>query len=629
MKKHFILTALLLTTQVISQAGAQESCPLKGYSLVWQDEFEGKELDLKKWTYQEAKAGWVNHELQTYIKGTTPKGEKTAVVSNGTLKINALAEGDKVYSARIYGNRQQGFRYGYIEARIKLPVGKGTWPAFWMMPVKHTKGWPADGEIDILEEVGVDANRVSSSIHCRAYNHPQKTQKTHEMLCETAESDFHVYALEWTKDYIRTYVDGKVQLFFENDKAGNRDTWPFDAAFYPILNLAWGGDWGGYKGVDPKALPVTMEVDYVRVWQKQPLLPYKPYLQNPTKDGITIMYQTSEPCHQWVEFGTDSTQMTRKRALLGGQEICHDIKGKVRLEGLTPGVTYYYRVGAQAFLKNDTYNKAFGPVEYTPCYSFTLPGEKTTDFRALVLNDLHLNYHKGTWERMSKLTQDWKYDFVIFNGDCITEPQNQQDAIWLINTLAGAFRGSTTPCFFVRGNHEIRGAFSSGMPELLDNPGGKTYGAFSWGDTRIVVLDCGEDKSDDHKEYFGLNDFTSFREEQIPFLKEELKSKAFKKAKARILVNHIPLWGNGDKYRPCTEMWNPLLKKAPFHVNISAHTHKYRIIPVGEAGNPYPVVIGGNPTNATPIILEKKGNKLTLEAYDESGKIVDTLEWKL
>ena len=167
------------------------------------------------------------------------------------------------------------------------------------------------------------------------------------------------------------------------------------------------------------------------------------------------------------------------------------------------------------------------------------------------------------------------------------------------------------------------------MPELLDNPGGKTYGAFSWGDTRIVVLDCGEDKPDDHKEYFGLNDFTSFREEQIPFLQEELKSKAFKKAKARILVNHIPLWGNGDKYRPCTEMWNPLLKKAPFHVNISAHTHKYRIIPVGEAGNPYPVVIGGNPTNATPIILEKKGNKLTLKAYNESGQVMDTLEWEL
>ncbi len=89
------------------------------------------------------------------------------------------------------------------------------------------------------------------------------------MFCEGAEDGFHVYALEWTADYIRTYVDGKEQLYFENDGKNDNDTWPFDKAFYPILNIAWGGDWGGYKGVDETALPVTMEVDYVRVWQKK------------------------------------------------------------------------------------------------------------------------------------------------------------------------------------------------------------------------------------------------------------------------------------------------------------------------------------------------------------------------
>ena len=268
--KKILLIALIFAASGTSLATAKgKSCPLKGYKLVWNDEFKGNALDESKWTWQESRAGWVNHELQTYVKGRTPQGAQTAFVSDGTLKIRALAEGDKIYSARIYGNRQVGFEYGYIEARIKLPKGRGTWPAFWMMPVKHTKGWPADGEIDIMEEVGVDANRVSSSIHCRAYNHPQKTQKTHEMLCPTAESDFHVYALEWTADYIRTFVDGREQLYFENDQAGNRDTWPFNAPFYPILNLAWGGDWGGYKGVDAQALPVTMEVDYVRVWQKK------------------------------------------------------------------------------------------------------------------------------------------------------------------------------------------------------------------------------------------------------------------------------------------------------------------------------------------------------------------------
>ncbi len=226
MKRTIMLCCALMMIAGV-EAKKIKSCPLKGYTLVWNDEFNDKTLDMQKWVYQEARAGWVNHELQTYVKGTTPAGRNVVEVSDGTLKIYAIPEGDKVYSGRIYGNRQNGFRYGYVEARIKLPVGRGTWPAFWMMPVKHEKGWPADGEIDIMEEVGANANYVSSSIHCKAYNHPMKTQKTHEMLIPTAESDFHVYALEWTADYIRTYVDGKEQLFFENDHAGNNDTWPF------------------------------------------------------------------------------------------------------------------------------------------------------------------------------------------------------------------------------------------------------------------------------------------------------------------------------------------------------------------------------------------------------------------
>ena len=241
--------------------------PIAGYRLVWHDEFVGSSVSTTRWSYQTADAGWVNHELQTYVAGRSPQGTKVSEVSNGTLKIRAFKEGGKIYSARMYGQKSTGFKYGYIEARIKLPHGKGTWPAFWMMPVKYSK-WPDDGEIDIMEEVGVDPNVVSSSIHCKAYNHPNNTQKTHAMTCNAAEHSFHVYALEWTADYIKTYVDGQPQLTFENDGTGNKDTWPFNVAFYPILNLAWGGDWGGYAGVDESALPVTMEVDYVRIWQK-------------------------------------------------------------------------------------------------------------------------------------------------------------------------------------------------------------------------------------------------------------------------------------------------------------------------------------------------------------------------
>ena len=157
--------------------------------------------------------------------------------------------------------------YGYIEASIKLPKGKGTWPAFWMMPVNFTS-WPADGEIDIMEEVGYHPNYVSSSLHANAHVHTQGTQVTYEMLCEGAEDGFHTYAILWTQQNITTYVDGKVQLSYDNRGLG-RDDWPYDDPFYVILNLAWGGDWGGAQGIDESALPATMEIDYVRVFQKK------------------------------------------------------------------------------------------------------------------------------------------------------------------------------------------------------------------------------------------------------------------------------------------------------------------------------------------------------------------------
>lgn len=108
-----------------------------------------------------------------------------------------------------------------------------------MMPKNYT-AWPDDGEIDIMEEVGYNANYVSSAIHCKAYHHSIGTQKTGETFLPTAQTEFHVYALEWTEDFIRTFVDGKQLFRFDNDKANNRNTWPFNAPFYLKLNLRMG-----------------------------------------------------------------------------------------------------------------------------------------------------------------------------------------------------------------------------------------------------------------------------------------------------------------------------------------------------------------------------------------------------
>ena len=254
----------------ISQEAAAQAAYYapEGYQLVWHDEFdEGSELNPNDWTHEVQNSGWVNHELQNYVNHLTPGGTPVTQVRNGQLRITALKENGKVYSGRVYAKRSTGWKYGYIEASIKLPKGKGTWPAFWMMPVNF-HSWPADGEIDIMEEVGYHPDYVSSSLHANAHVHSNGTQVTHEMYCKGAEGEFHTYAIEWTAQNITTYVDGKVQLSYDNRGLG-RDDWPYDDPFYIIFNLAWGGDWGGAQGVDESVLPVTMEVDYVRVFQKK------------------------------------------------------------------------------------------------------------------------------------------------------------------------------------------------------------------------------------------------------------------------------------------------------------------------------------------------------------------------
>lgn len=244
-----------------------------GYTLVWSDEFNQGPVPGSDWTIENWAPGHVNNELQTYTSKEVD-GKRTLEVKDGFLFINCFKGSDgKVYSGRMNARPNTGWLYGYVEARILLPKGKGTWPAFWMMPSNvdwNKNPWPYCGEIDIMEEVGANPDYVSSSLHTGNYNHTKGTQKTHEMKCPRAEEEFHVYALEWTEDAITTYVDGKVQLRATKAEMGaDHDSWPFHYAFYPILNLAWGGDWGGYKGVDENALPTTMKVDYVRIFQKQ------------------------------------------------------------------------------------------------------------------------------------------------------------------------------------------------------------------------------------------------------------------------------------------------------------------------------------------------------------------------
>ncbi|MGN6293197.1 MAG: glycoside hydrolase family 16 protein [Chitinophagaceae bacterium] len=236
---------------------------------VWAEEFNYTGApDAANWYYDIGGSGWGNNELQYYTNSTD-----NAVVAGGVLKITARNEamgGMNYTSARMLSKNLGDFLYGRAEIRAKLPAGRGTWPAIWMLPTDWVYGeWPKSGEIDIMEHVGYDPNVVHFSVHTQAYNHTINTQKTSTKTIPTAMTEFHNYRVDWTPYAVRGYFDDALVFTFTNDGKGAA-TWPFDKRFHLILNLAVGGNWGGAQGVDNTAFPATMEVDYVRLYKMIP-----------------------------------------------------------------------------------------------------------------------------------------------------------------------------------------------------------------------------------------------------------------------------------------------------------------------------------------------------------------------
>jgi beta-glucanase (GH16 family) len=188
------------------------------------------------------------------------------------LVIEARKEsfgGREYTSTRLISKDKGTFTYGRVEVRAKLPSGRGTWPAIWMLANKQVYGntyWPDNGEIDIMEHVGFDPNVVHFSIHTNALNWTKQTQQTAKTNVPTALTDFHVYRLDWTPVGLKGYVDNRLYFDFPNGRGGWQ-VWPFDQPFFMLLNIAVGGNWGGQQGVDDSVFPQRLEVDYVRVYK--------------------------------------------------------------------------------------------------------------------------------------------------------------------------------------------------------------------------------------------------------------------------------------------------------------------------------------------------------------------------
>lgn len=350
-----------------------------------------------------------------------------------------------------------------------------------------------------------------------------------------------------------------------------------------------------------------------------------PYLQNPGTDEMTVMWLTNVPARSWVEYGTDPDNLKRARAFLEGEMVANNKINRIHLTDLKPGTKYYYRAVSQEITRYSSYYKEFGDTVRTKLKSFTTWSDNIKDFRVIVYNDIHSNM--AMFNKLHSLVETKPYDLVIFNGDCFDDVEVENDILDRLLTYTPKIKSDEIPSIFIRGNHETRGEYSQHLWDYLGRIGGRSYSSFSLGDTRFVLLDCGEDKPDDHWVYYDMNDFTQHRLDQAEFLKQELKSKAFKKANKRILIHHIPLFGeNLDKYTPCSDLWIPVIEKAPFNVSLNAHTHRFELIEKGRYKNNFPVIIGGGnrEPSGTVMVLDKKGSNLRLEVYNSAGdKLVD------
>lgn len=261
--KNFFLICVIVFSFFVLQRCLEKTPP----RLVWSDEFSNPGApDTSKWSYDLGGHGWGNNELQYYTNDA-----RNVRVENGNLVIEARKDSfeNKAYtSSRIISKHKGDWLYGRIEVRARLPKGKGTWPAIWMLSTDWKYGdWPASGEIDIMEHVGYDPEVVHGTIHTEAYNHVKQTQKEGKITVTGAQDDFHIYAVDWRENKIEFFVDNKLYHTVERDPKDDFKGWPFDQKFHLLMNIAVGGNWGGKEGVDESIWPQQMIVDYVRVYE--------------------------------------------------------------------------------------------------------------------------------------------------------------------------------------------------------------------------------------------------------------------------------------------------------------------------------------------------------------------------
>lgn len=356
-----------------------------------------------------------------------------------------------------------------------------------------------------------------------------------------------------------------------------------------------------------------------------------PYLQAMTDSSVAIVWTTNKPATAWVELAPDDGSHFYKEERPKYFSASNGLKNvgtvhQVKLRALKPGTRYRYRVYSQEVLKHEWVHVQYGNVAATAVYqqkplTFQTNGAPGP-FEFAVVNDIH--------ERNPVLKQllgqvDFStVDFVVFNGDMVSSSMSEEQVFKGFMDTATLLFASEIPMYYARGNHETRGPFAAEFPQYFPGPSGQLYYSFTKGDACFIVLDGGEDKPDSDIEYSGITDMDAYRNEQTDWLRTVVQTDAFRKAKYKIAICHVPPADGWHGSQEIKKKWVPILNEAGIQVMLSAHEHRHRI-EQASASMKFPLIVNSN----NNIIKAKiTAGEASFSIFDLSGKLVDKVTVK-
>jgi predicted MPP superfamily phosphohydrolase len=346
-----------------------------------------------------------------------------------------------------------------------------------------------------------------------------------------------------------------------------------------------------------------------------------PYLQNAAPDAVTVMWITDKPCVSWLEYGSAPELGNRLQNSRDGLVEAYETVHRIRIPGLTPGRPCHYRAVSQEIVRFNPYQIDFGHRVQSDVREFTPPRTDAERVSFVTFNDVH--QRRETWSRLHALAAKEPFEFLAVNGDLLNHVQDHEQVVRLLIDPCAKWLEGSRPLVFVRGNHEARGQYARHLLDYFDTPGGNYYYAFTWGPVHFLVLDGGEDKPDDNKEYFGLVNFEPYLRKQAEWAAEQVKTDAFKQAAFRIVLCHIPLAardGRADYRQPIIDALNG----SGVDLAISGHTHRPAYLEPQD-GRDYPVIIGGGPEpeKATAIRVNAGRDSMHVRMMKIDGTILE------